>query len=72
MLWPVSFNPATLTALRELAGFSQAELARRSGLSQSHISELERGDKKPRPGTVKKLAAALAVPIPALRAEATA
>lgn len=59
-------NPAALTALRVMAGLSQAELARRSGLSQSHISELERGDKEARPGTVKKLADALAVPLPAL------
>lgn len=59
-------NPTALTALRVLAGFSQAELARRSGLSQGHISELERGDKDARPATIKKLATALSVPMPAL------
>lgn len=62
----LAFNPGALTTIRVLAGYSQAELARRSGLSQGHISELERGDKTPRPGTVKKLAVALGVPMPAL------
>lgn len=62
----VRLNPAALTSLRVLAGFSQAELARRSGLSQGHISELERGDKDARPATIKKLATALSVPMPAL------
>lgn len=45
---------------------SQAELARRTGLSQGHISELERGDKEPRPATMQNLAAGLGVPLPAL------
>jgi transcriptional regulator with XRE-family HTH domain len=62
----VQMNPATLTALRILAGYSQAELARRSGVSQGHISELERGDKKASPKTVKKLAEGLNVPMAAL------
>lgn len=59
-------NPATLTALRVYAGFSQAELSRRSGVSQGHISELERGDKNASPKTIKKLAAGLNVPMAAL------
>lgn len=62
----MQMNPATLAALRVLAGLSQAELARRSGVSQGHISELERGDKNASPKTIKKLAEALAVPMPAL------
>lgn len=57
----VLLNVQALTAIRVLAGFSQAELARQAGLSQGHISELERGDKNPRPATVNKLAAALGV-----------
>lgn len=61
-----TWHPETLTALRVLAGCSQAELSRRSGLSQGHISELERGAKIPRPQTVKKLAHSLGVPVPAL------
>lgn len=65
-------NPAALTAMRVLAGLSQAELARRSGVSQGHISELERGDKKASPRTIKRLAEALAVPMPALMTVAEA
>jgi DNA-binding transcriptional regulator YiaG len=59
-------NLEALVALRTLAGMSQAELARRSGLSQGHISELERGDKTPREITVKRLANALGVSMTAL------
>lgn len=59
-------NPSTLSAMRVLAGLSQAELARRSGVSQGHISELEKGDKKASPKTIKRLADALSVPMPAL------
>lgn len=62
----LAFSPGALTSIRILTGYSQAELARCSGLSQGHISELERGDKTPRPGTVKKLAVALGVPMPTL------
>lgn len=62
----MQMNPATLMAIRVLAGYSQAELARRSGVSQGHISQLEAGIKKATPRTIKKLAAALAVPMPAL------
>jgi transcriptional regulator with XRE-family HTH domain len=59
-------NPAALTAMRVLGGLSQAELSRRSGVSQGHISELERGDKNASPATIKKLAVAMAVPMAAL------
>lgn len=59
-------NASALIALRESSGLSQAELARRTGLSQGHVSELERGDKQPRPATMQKLAAGLGVPLPAL------
>lgn len=62
----MELNPATLTALRIMAGLSQAELSRRSGVSQGHISELESGAKKASPKTIKALATALSVPIPAL------
>lgn len=65
----------TLKAIRELAGYSQAELSRLSKVSQGHISDLE-GAESPsevRPGTVKKLSEALGVPMAALaRVEAAA
>lgn len=62
----VQLNPAALAALRVMAGLSQSELARRSGVSQGHISDIEGGSKKASPATIKKLADALSVPMPAL------
>lgn len=58
---------ATLTTIRVLAGFSQAELGRRSGVSQGHISDLEAAElSEVRPATAKKLAEGLGVPVAAL------
>lgn len=62
----VTLDVKVLVATRISAGFSQSELARRAGLSQGHLSELERGDKNPRPATLKKLATVLSVPVGAL------
>lgn len=62
----MTLNPAALAAIRVLNGLSQAELSRRAGVSQGHISELERGDKKASPKTIKKLADTLGVPMGAL------
>lgn len=59
-------NPETLIALRVMAGFSQAELARRSGVSQGHLSQIERGDRNASPRTIKRLADGLGVGIGAL------
>lgn len=58
----------TLKALRELAGYSQAELSRQSGVSQGHISDLEAAEAPStiRPATAKKLSATLGVPVAAL------
>lgn len=56
-----------LIHFRKFAGYSQAELARQSGLSQSYINELEAGHgKAASPATIRKLATALKLPIPAL------
>ena len=53
-----------LRELREKAGMSQLELAKKSGVAQGYISDLEGGDKK-NPGldVLKKLARALDVPV---------
>lgn len=59
-------NPAAFRTIRELAGFSQAELSRRAGISQGHISQIEAGHKQPRPRTVRRLADALGVPLGSL------
>lgn len=62
----MKLNPAAFRTIRELAGFSQAELSRRAGVSQGHISQIEAGHKQPRPSTVRRLADALGVPLGAL------
>lgn len=61
-------NREALISIRLLSGFSQAELGRRSGVSQGHISELEKEGttKQAGPATIKKLADALGVPMGAL------
>lgn len=62
----MDLNPEALATIRVLAGYSQAELARQAGMSQGHISELEKGSKKARPATIKKLATVLNVPMGSL------
>jgi transcriptional regulator with XRE-family HTH domain len=49
--------PATLTAARRQAGFSQAELATRAGTSQATISAYESGRKAPSVATLERLLA---------------
>ena len=44
-----------------LAGLTQAELAEKSGVSQPHVSALERGAWEPRLATIMALAKALNV-----------
>jgi DNA-binding XRE family transcriptional regulator len=44
---------------RENAGLTQDELAKRTGLPQSHISRLETGKHSPSRATIEKIAAAL-------------
>jgi transcriptional regulator with XRE-family HTH domain len=53
-----------LKRLREQKGLSQAALAKRSGVAQGYISEVEAGEKK-NPGieTLRKIAKALGVPV---------
>lgn len=62
----VQLNPAVLRTLRETSGLSQSELSRETGLSQGHISAMERGTTEPGLPTIKKLADALRVPLSAL------
>lgn len=51
---------------RLLRGWSQSRLARESGVSQTYISELEAGKWTPNVSILRKLAAALGVPVAAL------
>lgn len=64
-------NPAALAALRERSGMSQAELARRCGVDQSHLSAIERDPRRSnvRPETAKALARGLKVSLVAILAE---
>ncbi|MCG8400857.1 MAG: helix-turn-helix domain-containing protein [Firmicutes bacterium] len=50
-----------LTKLR--GGLSQAELAKKAGVPQSAISEIEAGKRVPRADTLHKLATALGVKV---------
>lgn len=53
-----TFGEALCRARRE-RGWSMAELSRRAGVSASHISNLERGLRRPRPSFLRSLAMAL-------------
>ena len=55
-----------LKELRDSKGWSKAQLASNSALSNTYISELESGKKQPTITTLRKLAYALEVPISAL------
>src|SRR5689334_5033182 len=50
-----------LRALREAAGISKYELAKRAGLSKQELSRLELGQREPSWATVQALAKALGV-----------
>lgn len=50
----------TLRILREAAGLSQAELARRSGLGKSQLSKYESGKELPKLASLEKLLRVLA------------
>ena len=52
-----------LGRLREDAGLSQSALARRVGISQSAVSQIEAGDRSPSYGMLVQLADALGVSI---------
>lgn len=62
---PETFG-ARLSRLREDAGLSQSALARRIGVSQSAVSQMEAGDRSPSYGMLVQLAEALGVTMPYL------
>lgn len=59
-------NPEALATIRFLSGFTQTDLARRSGVRQTHISGLEAGKTGASGQTVRQLAKALNVPVGAI------
>lgn len=54
---------SSLAALRLKHGWSQAELARRVGTSQSYVGRLETGNVDPQLSTMRKIALTLGVPV---------
>jgi len=48
---------------RSALGISQDELAKRSGLHRTYVSDLERGARNPTVGSIQKIANALQVPV---------
>ncbi len=52
-----------LAALRQRAGLNRNQLAVAAGLARIHVSRLERGTHEPTLATLRKLAAALEVPL---------
>jgi transcriptional regulator with XRE-family HTH domain len=62
MLLP--YDPKAIVRLREAKEWSQAELARQSGLSQPSVHDLEKGNTTmPKYTTLKAVADALGVPV---------
>jgi transcriptional regulator with XRE-family HTH domain len=59
----------TLRYIREQAGLSQPELSELSGVAQGTISDIERGKRKPRGRTLRKLAQVLGVEVADLLGE---
>lgn len=49
--------------LRRIKGWSQADMAERSGVDRTTISEVEAGKRDASPATIRKLAVALGVPV---------
>ncbi len=45
----------TIKELRKEKGLSQQELAEAAGLTQTSLSQIESGAKRPNPGTMKKI-----------------
>ena len=58
---PLKRMAKRLKALRAERGWSQADLADRSGVSRIHIARIETGQREPTLGVIEKLAKALKV-----------
>ena len=63
------FSAARIQAIRKSKGWSQEALAEEAGVSLRTIQRVEQGDSVPRGYTLQALAAALGVPLDALRDE---
>ncbi len=59
-------NGAAIRSLREKDGWHQPEFARKVGMSQSALSNIEREKRSARPATIHRIARALRVPVAAI------
>jgi XRE family transcriptional regulator, regulator of sulfur utilization len=62
-------NGAAIRSLREKDGWHQPEFARKVGMSQSALSNIEREKRGARPATIHRIARALRVPVAAITRE---
>jgi transcriptional regulator with XRE-family HTH domain len=59
-------NGAAIRSLREKDGWHQPEFARKVGMSQSALSNIEREKRSARPATIHRIAQVLRVPVAAI------
>jgi transcriptional regulator with XRE-family HTH domain len=62
-------NGAAIRSLREKDGWHQPEFARKVGMSQAALSNIEREKRSARPATIHRIARALRVPVSAITRE---
>lgn len=62
-------NGVAIRAIRERSGYGLRELERRTGLTRSFLSRLERGDRGASQSTLQLIAAALDIPVAAIEKE---
>ena len=65
----MSRRPANtlVRAWREYLGLTQKEVAKRMGITQAALSQMEAGEKRLRKATLEKLAAAMGIGVEQLR-----
>jgi transcriptional regulator with XRE-family HTH domain len=63
---PRAINPAALREIRELVGIDQNELARRCGITQGTVSNIERRKHGVSPELMRKFATALGCSLDAI------
>ena len=67
----MQLNGHALRIIRERSGLSVSALASQVGISQPHLSNIERGRRRASPEVSQRLAVALRVPLLALLADPT-
>ncbi|MEN2423062.1 helix-turn-helix transcriptional regulator [Streptomyces rimosus] len=71
-LEPLDHEPEAVTYARRKAGLTKRETARRCGISEQLMGDIERGRRNATPATLKKLSAVLNCPIVVLERKRTA